>query len=220
MVVNSSRIQRTLVWSGWMRLAHWLVALSVIALVASGWLVKLAPSVADSAGDYHDLAGIGLTLGLILRAWLLFFGTGSAHWKALIPVRTDIDKMGMMLRFYVTMGKSPQPKWYAHNPLWAPIYLLVLIILVVQALTGLLMEAHPVIWGIYLPSVHDFWATVILVFACLHVIAVVLHDAKGTASDVSAMINGHRIFIVEDADTMQPQDIQTISLDQIRKPPG
>ena len=72
--------------------------------------------------------------------------------------------------------------------------------------------------GFYLPSVHDFWAKVIMVFSCLHVIYVVLQDAKGTASDVSAMINGHRIFIVEDADTMPAQDTRTISLDQIRKP--
>lgn len=216
--MNSSHIQRTLVWSGWMRLAHWLVALSVIALIATGWLVKLAPSVADSASDYHDLAGIGLTLGLILRVWLLFFGTGPAHWKALIPVRADFPKMGMMLRFYLTMGKSPQPKWYAHNPLWAPVYLLVLIILVVQTLTGLLMETHTVMWVFYLPSVHDVWSTVILVFTCLHVITVVFHDAKGTAADVSAMINGHRIFIVESTDTIPTQNVQTISLDQIRKP--
>ena len=113
---------------------------------------------------------------------------------------------------------STQVKWYAHNPLWAPVYLLVLIILVVQTLTGLLMETHTVMWGFYLPSVHDVWSTVILVFACLHVIAVVLHDAKGTAADVSAMINGHRIFIVENTDTMPTQNVQTISLDQIRKP--
>jgi len=113
---------------------------------------------------------------------------------------------------------STQVKWYAHNPLWAPVYLLVLIILVVQTLTGLLMETHTVMWGFYLPSVHDVWSTVILVFACLHVIAVVLHDAKGTAADVSAMINGHRIFIPEDADLPYPPSVQAVSLDQIRKP--
>ncbi|MEN8763751.1 MAG: cytochrome b/b6 domain-containing protein [Thiogranum sp.] len=216
--MNSHHIQRTLVWSGWMRLAHWLIALSVIALMATGWLVKLAPSVANSASDYHNLASIGLTLGLILRVWLLFFGPGPAHWKALVPVPADIHKMGMMLRFYLTVGKAPQPKWYAHNPLWAPLYLLVLIILLVQALTGLLMETHPLIWGFYLPSVHGLLATVTLIFACLHVITVVLHDAKGTTADVSAMINGYRIFIVDDADTMQSQEIQTISMEQIRKP--
>ena len=187
-------------------------------VLATGWLVKLAPSVANSASEVHKLASIGLTLGLILRVWLLIAGPVTARWKALLPVAADIHKMGMMLRFYVTMGKSPQPRWYAHNPLWAPLYFLILIILLVQALSGLLMEAHPLMLGFYLPSVHDFWAGVILVFSCLHIIAVVLHDVKGTASDVSAMINGHRIFVVEDADTMHPQGTQTIPLKQIRKP--
>lgn len=201
-----------------MRLAHWLIALSVIVLLATGWLVKLAPSVANSASESHKLASIGLTLGLILRIGLLIAGPVTARWKALLPVRADIDKISAMLRFYLTMGRSPLPKWYAHNPLWAPLYLFILIILVVQALSGLLMEAHPLMLGFYLPSVHDFWATVILVFSCLHVIAVVLQDAKGTASDVSAMINGHRIFIVEDVDTMHAQGTQTIPLEQIRKP--
>jgi Ni/Fe-hydrogenase 1 B-type cytochrome subunit len=206
------------VWSGWMRLAHWLIALSVIALMASGWLVKMAPSIAVSASEHHELASIGLTLGLILRLWLLFFGPTSARWKTLLPQQADFQKMGMMLRFYVTGGKSPLPKWYAHNPLWAPIYLFILVILVLQTVTGLVMESHPLMWGFYLPSVHDFWAPVILGFTVVHVIAVVLHDVKGTAADVSAMINGHRIFIVEDADSQHKQDIQTVSLDQIKKP--
>ncbi|MFQ5643552.1 MAG: cytochrome b/b6 domain-containing protein [Thiogranum sp.] len=216
--MDVNRIQRTLVWSGWVRLAHGLIALSVIALMASGWLVKLAPGVAESASEYHDLAGIGLTLGLLLRIVLLFAAKGSAHWKALLPGRADLHGMAMTLRFYATMGKSPLPKWYAHNPLWAPLYLFILLILVLQTLTGLLMEAWPLIGGFYLPLVHDFWAPVILGFSCLHVVTVVLHDAKGGAADVSAMINGHRIFIVEDVDLPPVPGVQSVPLDRVGKP--
>jgi len=201
-----------------MRLAHWLLAFSVIALIATGWLIKLAPGVAEASSDYHRLAGTGLILGLILRIWLLLSGTGPAHWKALVPEHGDVQKIGMMLRFYMTGGKSPLPKWYAHNPLWAPVYFFILIVLVLQAMTGLLMEAYPVIWRFYLPSVHAFWAPVILVFSCLHFIAVMLNDAKGTGSDVSAMINGHRIFVVDDVDTKQAQDFPAIPIDRIGKP--
>mgnify|MGYP000388008168 CR=1 FL=1 len=68
-------------------------------LLATGWLVKLAPSVANSASEVHKLASIGLTLGLILRVWLLIAGPVTARWKALLPVAADIHKMGMMLRF-------------------------------------------------------------------------------------------------------------------------
>ncbi len=201
-----------------MRLAHWLLAFSVMLLIATGWLMEWAPSIADTSSNWHRLAGIGLTLGLFLRLWLLFFASGPAHWKALVPVRADVRKMGMMLRFYLTRGKSPLPKWYAHSPLWAPVYLVILAILGVQTVTGLLMEAYPVAWMFYLPSVHEFWAVVVLVFSCLHIIAVIWHDAKGTSSDVSAMLNGYRIFIVEEPEAGNGQTIQSIRLDRINKP--
>lgn len=216
------QVQRNLVWSGWHRLAHWLIALSVMVLIATGWLVKSAPSVARSASDYHDMASVGLILGLALRLGLLLFGSRVAHFRALIPTPADLNTIGLTLRFYATMARSPLPKWYAHNPLWAPVYLLVLLALAVLVASGLLMESHPVLLGFYLPSVHDFWATPILVFTGLHIVAVTLHDAKGTASDVSAMINGHRIFQVEDVDGMQAHNVQTVSPDKIggRRSPG
>ena len=201
-----------------MRLAHALISLSVLALLATGWLVKWSPSVAVSASDWHELAGIGLTLGLLLRIWLLFTGTGPAHWSALLPRRDDWHKLGMTLRCYATLGRSPLPKWYAHNPLWAPVYLFMLFILVVQTLTGLFMESWPLLAGFYLPSVHDFWSPVILVFSGVHILTVLLHDAKGGAADVSAVINGHRIFMVEDVDVPGTGSVHTVSLDQIGKP--
>jgi len=201
-----------------MRLAHALIGLSVLALLATGWLVQWSPSVAESASDWHDLASIGLILGLLLRTGLLFTGTGPAHWSALLPRRADLHKMGMTLRFYATLGRSPLPKWYAHNPLWAPVYLFMLFILVLQTLTGLFMESWPVAGGFYLPSVHAFWAPVILGFSAVHMLTVLLHDAKGGAADVSAMINGHRIFMVEEVDVPGTASVHTVSLDQIGKP--
>ena len=210
-------IQRVLVWGGGLRLAHWLIALSVLALIATGWLMKLAPSVAGAASDGHDLAGFALTLGLALRLYLLFAGTGAAHWRALLPARADLGKAGVMLRFYLSLGRTPLPRWYAHNPLWTPFYVLILLILALQAATGMMMETWPVLGGFYLPAVHDFWAPVILTFSGLHIIAVVLQDARGAASDVSAMINGHRIFVVEELDTSVQRDLQAVPLDQIRR---
>ena len=209
------QVQRILVWSGWHRLAHWSIALSVLVLIATGWLIKSAPAVARSASDYHDMASVGLILGLALRLGLLLFGSRVAQLEALIPARADLNTNNLTLKFYVTLARSPIPKWYAHNPLWAPVYLLLLLVLAVQVASGLLMEAHPVLLGFYLPAVHDDWATVILVFTVVHVVAVVLHDAKGTASDVSAMINGHRIFVVEDVEGMPGGKVQTVSLDRV-----
>ncbi len=210
-------IQRVPVWSTGLRLAHWLIALSVLVLIATGWLMKLAPAMAGAAGESHNLAGFLLTAGLALRLFLLFAGIGAAHWRALVPARGDLGKAGMMLRFYLSLGRTPLPRWYAHNPLWAPLYALLLLILVLETATGLLMDTWPVLAGFYLPSVHAFWTPVILAFSGMHILTVIAQDAKGTASDVSAMINGHRIFVVEPLDNPPRQDIQSIPLDQIRK---
>jgi len=211
------KIQRALIWSGGLRLAHGLIALSVLVLAGTGWLIKLAPSVADAASGLHRLSGFALTLGLVLRIYLLFADTGTAHWRELRPARTDLHKVGMMLRFYLSLGRTPLPRWYAHNPLWMPLYVLILLILALQAATGLMMETWPLLAGFYLPAVHDFWAPVILGFSGLHIIAVVLQDARGTTSDTSAMINGHRIFVIESTDTLTRQDVQSVPLEQIRK---
>lgn len=210
-------IRRILVWSSSLRLAHGLIALSVLVLAASGWLIQESPSVAEAASDWHDVFSVFLILGLALRLWLLLFGKGPAHWRELLPGRSDLDRIGATLRFYVTLGKAPLPRWYAHNPLWAPLYLLILAILLLQTLTGLLMDKHPLVWMFYLPHTHAFWADVTLVFIAAHLLAVVLHDVKGTGSDVSAMLNGHRIFISEETEQAASVDVQIVSVDAIQK---
>lgn len=211
------RIQRVRVWSAGLRLAHWLIGLPVLVLLATGWLTGVAPSLAAAASDVHGVAGFALTLGLALRLYLLLAGSGAAHWRALVPAPGDLGKAGMMLRFYLSLGRTPLPRWYSHNPLWVPLYALILLILVAQSATGLLMEHRPLLAGFYLPAVHAFLAPVILAFSALHIVAVVLHDARGTSSDVSAMINGHRIFVIEKPQTPAQAGIQSIPIERIGK---
>lgn len=215
--MNGVDIQRVAVWSARLRLAHAMIGASVIVLLATGGLIAYAPGVAEAASEVHQLAGIGLTLGLLLRVVLLFFGAASAHGRALLPAPGDLAKVGMMLRFYLSLGRTPLPRWYAHNPLWAPLYALLILVLVLQTLTGLLMNAYPLVGGFYLPSVHAFWSPAILAFTVLHLLAVVLHDLRGDTSDVSAIINGHRIFIVDRLERPSDRSVQSVPLDTIKR---
>ncbi len=215
--MKGEKIQRILVWSGLLRLAHWSIALSVLLLWATGWLVHNAPLVAARASDVHDFCSVILMVGLGLRLWLLFFGSGSSHWQQMIPQPRDKTRVLEMLRFYLTLGKSPLPGWHAHNPFWAPIYLLLLTILFLQILTGLFMEPVPLVWGFYLPDVHAWLATAIFLFFIAHIVAVVLDDLKGSGSDISAMINGYRIFVVDKPEQAGPQEVQFITPEQIKK---
>ena len=217
MAENIKNIQRVLIWSSWLRLAHWLMATAVLLLAATGWLIQMSPSVANAASDYHYIFATLLIGGLVLRAGLLFYDKGVSHWKKLLPEKQELQSYKKMFIFYLSLGKMPLPKWYAHNPLWKPIYILVFIVLLMQVLTGMNRNAFPVVLGFYLPSVHEFLASIILGFTALHLVTVVLHDFKGTASDVSAMINGHKVFVIQKQENPESPTVHAVSLDQLKK---
>ena len=210
-------IHRTLVWSGKLRLAHWALALSTLVLIATGWLIPAAPSIVETASDWHYLAAAVFTAALVLRLWLLISDKKSAGLVALMPGKKSASGMVQMLRFYITLGKAPLPAWFAHNPLWAPIYLFAILTMLLLAATGMLMNGHPVLFNIYLPDLHTGLAGILSAFAIIHVITVFMHDVKGTGSDISAMVNGHRIFIAQKTDKPEAGTVQHVSLDDFGK---
>lgn len=194
---QSVTVKRVLVWSGPLRLSHWLMAVSVLLLLATGWLLEQLLPYHDALLDYHYLAGYALVAGLLMRAYLLFFARGSASIVGLIAQRARIQAMAAMLRFYLSLGRSPLPDWYAHNPLWQPVYLFLLVALIFQSLSGWFHETPYWIADTPIGAWHGLGARVIGIVCGLHVIAVFFHDLKGTGSDTSAMINGHRIFVIK-----------------------
>ncbi|RMG55373.1 MAG: cytochrome b/b6 domain-containing protein [Gammaproteobacteria bacterium] len=194
---NTETLRRVQVWGGWLRLAHALLALSTLVLIGTGWLVAETPSVAEVASDIHYYAASLLVVGLLLRGWLLFFGSEGERIDQLVPGPGEGRRIREMLLFYLSLGRARLPHWYSHNPLWKPLYLLLLLILLVMVISGGFMQSHPLVWKLYLPTVHAFWASVVGWLVLLHVVAVVWHDYKGGQADVSAIINGWRIFPVD-----------------------
>ena len=184
---------------------HWALATSTLLLLFSGWLlsVEVTPS-SVPLRSVHVSAGVLLTLALMARLILLLVGRGTERLR---DFRTTATAVLGMLRFYVTAGRSPLPAYYAHNPLWAPLYLLVFVILALQAASGLSWQfagaadpeyylAWPWLLGWTLPEWHDAGYRVIAVFTFAHVFAVCLHDWKGTGAEISAMLSGYKIFII------------------------
>jgi Ni/Fe-hydrogenase 1 B-type cytochrome subunit len=185
--------------------------------VTTGWLIEMAPSVANAASDYHYILAAVLVGGLALRVGLLLFDKGVGHWHKLLPEEKERQTYKSMFLFYLSLGKMPLPKWYAHNPTWKPVYILFFAVLLLQILTGLVRDNHPIVLGFYLPGVHEFIASIILGFAVLHIAAVIIHDFKGTAADISAMINGHKIFVIQKPENSESPTVHPISLDQLKK---
>lgn len=212
-----AHIEKVLVWSGWLRLSHVAVGSATLALLATGWVIEHAPLQADAAADFHYLAAAVLVFGLALRIFLMFRGGPVERLDQLIPEDGEWGAVAETGRFYLGMGKAPLPRWYAHNPLWKPLYLLLYLLLLVLVVSGWLRTDHSLFLGIYLPDVHAIFASAVGWWALLHVIAVVLHDYRGGTTDVSGMINGYRHFAIDKAAPPDTPEVETaIRIDDIK----
>jgi Ni/Fe-hydrogenase 1 B-type cytochrome subunit len=212
----ADNIRRVLVWSGWLRVTHWALAVSTLVLATTGWLIAQTPSVADAAADVHYMAASLLLFGLALRGFLGLFGQGPERFVHLLPGPSEWRALRSSALFYLSVGRAPRPNWYAQNPLWKPLYLLLLIALCVSAASGWLMSDRPLIGGLYLPGLHDDVAGLVIVLVLAHVYSVVLQDIKGQSGDISAMFSGVRHFDVERPNAAKPDPSQvSIRLDDI-----
>lgn len=215
----AEQIRRVLVWSGWVRLAHWSLAGATLWLIATGWLLAHSPSVAQLASEFHYLGAGILVFGLGLRVFLGFFGSGAERFEHLLPESSEWAAIRASALFYLSLGRAPLPNWFAHNPLWKLLYPVLLGLLLLQALSGWLMPDTPVLWQFYLPHVHASLATLILLLVVAHLYSVVLQDYRGNSADISAMINGHRYFSVDREGLVKPELPQvSVRLDDITPP--
>jgi Ni/Fe-hydrogenase 1 B-type cytochrome subunit len=229
-VMRTIPIQRTRVWSGALRLTHWVLALCVLALLASGW--ALSTGLLEKPQPWRDLhvaAGAVLGLALLSRIVLLIAGrTPTDRWRDCLPFNPQQWRgVRDMLVFYLSLGRVPLPAWYGHNPLWGPLYLLLFAVLGMAIVTGLLIARHdpqsllqvtatPWWLGWTLPEWHAGLAWTTGGFAVTHVLSVFLHDARGTASEISAMVNGHKIFLP----ARSPQELTARASVLTHKPAG
>jgi Ni/Fe-hydrogenase 1 B-type cytochrome subunit len=191
-------LKRIYIWPTSLRLVHWIMAFAVCGLLITGWLQNHSATYFLIALDYHYLLAYLLLFALGMRLYILFSSPRSASgWQDLLPSRNMLPNIGAVLRFYVSFGRTPLPNWYAHNPFWAPIYLMLFFLLLLQAISGFLISAghHTLIVNLYV--LHNQIASVVGWFVLLHVLSVVALDLKGGLSDISAMIHGYRIFQIE-----------------------
>lgn len=215
--MSANPIKRVRVWSAAVRLAHWSMALAVLVLLLTGWLMRSAPAIRAAALDYHWIAAYVLLLALALRLYLLAFGAGAAGWRDCLPSGVQRRAVLDMVRFYLSFGRSPLPNWYGHNPLWGPIYLLWFLLLALELATGFALHAPYLVGGISIGAIHVWAGGLVGGLVVAHVAAVFAHDLKGANCDVSGMISGYRYFVIEkpDASRLKPEGV--LPLDEMRK---
>ena len=216
--MQANTVTRVLVWSRWLRLSHWLIAIPTLGLIGTGWLMSQDLPISEQASQIHYLLSAILLPALLIRLYLLFFGKGTDHLSDCEPDWHRLSQAWLVIRFYLTLGKAPLPKWYSHNPLWGPLYLALFFFLVLITLSGLLMLNGVIIIGnLGLQDLHRLSYLVVLWFTLLHLPAVFSHDLSGQGGDISGMINGYRVFDTNTPQSTEQPGEHAISLDDLLK---
>ena len=210
----SNDINRVAVFSKAQRITHWIIAGAITFLIISAWLVQHSDVDVIAWLDWHIMIGQALSLVLAYRIYLLFV-PGSGHWRLLIPTKEQRHVFIQTVKFYASLGKLPCPDWYAFNPVWQPIYLLLIIIMILTTITGFLVGNYLFLAGFTMPELHAVFASIILYFTLAHIFFAVYHDIKGGGAQISAMLNGFKYFQIKEVES--PIKDNSVSLDSLLK---
>lgn len=181
-----------------LRVLHWVNALLVTLLLASG-LVSLYSETGALTGmlhQWHGWLGAALWVGICARlAWGLV-GPEHARWKSLWHPRAWAAAFASG-RFFTPARQ------FGHHPVASLAYLLLYGLLGILAVTGLVLLAieqgvGPLSawlgWHISIEALptllHELTAWSVLGFVCLHVAALILHPVLHQQPVAQAMITG------------------------------
>lgn len=192
--------------------------------ITSAWALKFDDANYIFWKDWHLITGQIILMVLVLRLILLFF-PGSSNWRAFIPEKSQLQAMLQMIKFYLSFTRFPLPNWYAHNPLWLPVYPVLYLILAGCIASGFLYYSSHIIFGQRAAYLHNALSGLIIVFTIFHIVTVFLYDLKGKGAYISAMINGYRYFHITAQNNEQENNSQvnktvSVSIDSIGKPPS
>ena len=222
-------IRAVLIWSGWIRLLHGVLALEVIFLAISATVLRYGGQI-DQAfwQEWHLICGQILLLTVVARLFLLFVLQDSGSWRALLPDPAQTQAFKQMALFYLSAGRTEMPNWFAHNPFWRPVYPFIWLLLLLCGLAGLLSNSPNTVFGMTMFDWHTSLANLMLWISGLHVVAALLHDIKGKGAAISAMLNGYRYFYIKNSTAVGNTPVNPfkgsappvyVSLESIKKRP-
>jgi cytochrome b len=239
-----SDLKTYVAWDRSVRAFHWINLLCMIGLIAVGVAIlnDKALGVTNEGKillkSVHAWIGYAFALNLLWRLVWAFIGGPRARWRAILPGGPGY--LGEV-RSYVHGFSAGQPRQYlGHNPLGRLAVAILLLLLLNQAVSGLVLAGTDLFYpplggwiagrvaapGIdsatllpYAPEMydaaayeamrafrepfitaHEYGFYSLLVFASLHILAVVVTEVREGGSLVSAMITGRKVLSGPPAD--------------------
>ena len=146
---NSVRIY---VWELPVRVSHWFIFLSVVALSFTGYYMHNPFIIARSRTAYvmgtvrflHLLAAFVFISAFVLRIYWFFVGNEWSRWRAFVPIRRKQWRgIGSMVAYY-TFFRRNMAHNVGHNALAAVTYMVMFFLMFLEILTGLALYSYTV----------------------------------------------------------------------------
>ena len=213
-------LERIYVWELPVRLSHWLVALSIAVLSATGYYIGHPfISVPGPAGDHfvmgtvravHLYAASVFVTAIIVRAYWWFAGNAYARWSEFIPVSSRrFRSLWDAFKFYSFISREPD-EYPGHNALAAGSYAMIFAVYGLLIVTGLVLHASEVPpsspfhvfsalapWFFGLPMtrlIHHVAMWVVLIFVVVHLHFVLLASLIERVGTFGSIFSGYKFF--------------------------
>jgi Ni/Fe-hydrogenase b-type cytochrome subunit len=211
---------------GWpIRAMHWLAALSIVLLAATGFYIGRPYFVVagDTADHFvmgwmrfvHFLAAAVLVATVIVRVYWLFAGNKFERWRALFPVMPrDWVHMYQQIKYYLMIRPEDAPRYLGHNPLQQLSYTGIYVLAALEIVTGFAMYGQSNPGGFFFSAfgwvaplfggmpvvrfVHHVVTWAFLIFIPIHVYLATRADVLERGGAISSIITGGRFVPAEE----------------------
>ncbi|MBK8951253.1 MAG: Ni/Fe-hydrogenase, b-type cytochrome subunit [Chitinophagaceae bacterium] len=222
---NGHKLRRVYVWEQPVRIYHWLNALTIIVLIATGFYIasplaiqsskEASQQVYNGLGTHHTfLAAYIFLFNFLFRIYWGFVGNKYANWKQFIPTSGRFFKeMWQVFKMDILMLRGKEHMSVGHNAMAGFIYFFTFIAFLVQCITGFGLYASmstswwfpklfkwvPGMFGGDAPlrSVHHATTWFFIIFTVIHVYLVFYHDYVEGRGEISSMGGGWK-FVEEE----------------------
>jgi Ni/Fe-hydrogenase 1 B-type cytochrome subunit len=215
--MKTAEIRRVYVWELPVRLYHWVNALCVVVLCATGYLIG-APLALHSAQEasfgywfgtvrfIHFVAAFVFFFNFVVRIYWGFVGNNWSRWGEFLPFRKHQRREALeVLKVDILQAKASHLLSIGHNPIAGFTYFLSFLAFLFQCVTGFGLYAAmstaklprlfvwivPLMGGDFaVRQWHHMAMWFFVVFAMIHVYLVFYHDYVEGRGVISSMAGG------------------------------
>jgi Ni/Fe-hydrogenase 1 B-type cytochrome subunit len=222
---RSSRLQteagtwRVYVWEWPVRMAHWLMVLSLILLSVTGYYIYRPFLI--STGGYvmaimrftHVVSGFVFLVAILLRICWMFMGNQWARWDQFVPTnRGRLTNLAQTAKFYSFLRWRPIPT-IGHNALAGAAYTVVYALALIEIITGLALYSHILgskFWAAltgwplrlidiqYVREIHFLVMFAFWMFLLHHIYSSVLISSEERAGVMESIFSGYKFVSQND----------------------